>query len=140
MAKIFKNMDPLDLQQPSTSAHCEQTDWSKCILCQENTSKVLHCPDESKCNTQGAGYTTIAGLLEGFSMADCLPKSITLSRLGEGVEVTLMKYKAKWHDSCRLKYNKTKLQHAGNLQKMLITLNPILTSLLVRVWERKQGL
>ena len=54
MAKIFKIMDPLDQQQPSTLAHCEQTDWSKCILCQENTSEVLHCPDESKCNTQGA--------------------------------------------------------------------------------------
>ena len=118
MAKIYKIVaGPL---QPSTPAHHEQTDWSKCILCQENTPESLHCPDESKRNTQGAGYKTIAGLLgltyllEGFSSAGCLPRTITLSRLddGEGVEATLRKHRAKWHDSCRFQYNKTKLQQA----------------------------
>ena len=39
---------------------------------------------------------------------------IPLSRLndGEGIELTLRKHKAKWHGSCRLKYNKTELQRA----------------------------
>ena len=93
MAKIYKIVaGPL---QPSTPAHHEQTDWSKCILCQENTPESLHCQDESKRNTQGAGYKTIAGLLEGFSSASCLPRTITLSRLDddEGVEATLRKHR-----------------------------------------------
>ena len=109
MAKICKIV--AGPQQPSTPAHHEQTDWSKRILCQENTAESLHCPDESKRNTQGAGYKTIAGLLEGFSNAGCLPRTITLSWLddGESVEATLRKHRAKWQDSCRLQYNKTKL-------------------------------
>ena len=55
MDKIYKMMDPT---QPSTSKHGEQTDWSMCVLCQENTSKVLRCPAESKCNT----HTQEAGI------------------------------------------------------------------------------
>ena len=83
-------------------------------MCQENTTESLHCPDESKRNSQGAGYKTIAVLLESFSTAGYLPRTMTLSRLndGEGVEVTLRKHRAKWHDSCRPKYNRTKLQQA----------------------------
>ena len=104
----------MDPTQPSTSKHGEQTDWSMCVLCQENTSEVLRCPAESKRNTQGAGYKTIADLLEGFNAAGCLPRTINLSRFndGEGIEATLRKHKAKWHDSCRLQFNKTKLQRA----------------------------
>ena len=43
-----------------------------------------------------------------------LTKTIDLSRLddGEGIEATLQQHKAKWHNYCRLQYNKTKLQHA----------------------------
>jgi len=54
-------------------------------LCQENTTKSLHYPGESKRNTQGAGYKTIGGLPEGFSTAGYLPRTITLGD-GEGVE------------------------------------------------------
>ena len=89
-------------------------DWSKCILCQEDTTAQLHCPAESKCGTQGAGYGTLARLLEGFSKIDCLPRKMNLARLddGEGIEATLLKNRAKWHDACRLEYNKTKLCRA----------------------------
>ena len=85
-----------------------------CVLCQENTSQVLRCPAESKRNTQGAGYKTIADLLKGFNVAGCLPRAINLSWFddGEGIEVTLRKHKAKWHNSCRLQFNKTKLKCA----------------------------
>ena len=118
MAKVYKMMDPLE---PSTSTHCEQTDWSMCVLCQENTSEVLHCPAESKHNTQGAGYKTIANLLEGFSKAGCSPRTTNLSRLddGESIEETFRKHKAKWHNSCRLQYNKTKLQCAEKRKRSI---------------------
>ena len=50
----------------------------------------------------------------GFSRIGCLLKTIDLSRLedGDGIEATLQQNKAKWHDSCRLGYNKTQLQRA----------------------------
>ena len=55
---------------------------------------------------------TIAILLVGFSKIGCLPKTINLACDGEGIEATMQKHKAQWHDSCRLEYNKTKLQRA----------------------------
>ena len=111
MAKRYKLVDPL---QSGTSERVLVTDWSKCAFCQEDTSEVLHCPAESWWNTLGAGYKTISDLLVGFSRIGCLPRTMDLSRLddGEGIEATLQQHKAKWHDSCRLWYNKTQLQHA----------------------------
>ena len=110
MAKMYKVVDPL---QPGASTLRPTTDWSKCALCQEDTSEVLYCPAESNHGTQGAGYKTIADLV-GFSRIGCLPRTINLSRFddGEGIEATLQQHKAKWHDLCRLEYNTTKLQRA----------------------------
>ena len=53
-------------------------------------------------------------LRKAFEKIGCLPKTINLSRLneGEGIEASFQQHKAKWHDSCRLKFNKTKLQRA----------------------------
>ena len=118
MAKIHKIVDPLGSQ---TSAQTVVTDWSKCFLCQEDTTEVLQCPAESRRGRQGAGYSTITDLLEGFSVIDSLPKTLNLSRLddGEGVEVTLKEHKAKWHDSCRLRYNKTELQRAEKRKRQV---------------------
>ena len=100
----------VDHGQPGTS-HNLPTDWSKCILCQEDKTEVLRCPVESTRDKQGAGYTTIADLLD-FSKIGCLPRSLNLLRLDdvEGIEATLKQNKAKWHDSCRLRYNKTQLR------------------------------
>ena len=44
MDKIYKVIDP---QVTSTRDNC-LTDWSKCILCQEDTTAQLRCPAESK--------------------------------------------------------------------------------------------
>jgi hypothetical protein len=53
------------------------------------------------------GYKTLIGNLFSFSQIGCLPKSIDLSRLddGEGIQSTFQNHKAKWYDSCKLKYN-----------------------------------
>jgi len=100
MDKTYKVIAP---QVTSTRGSC-LADWSKCILCQEGKTAQLHCPAESKRGTQGAGYGTLARLLEGFGKIDCLPRKINLARLddGEGIEATLLKNRAKWHDACRL--------------------------------------
>ncbi len=53
-------------------------------------------------------------ILKAFAKIDCLSVTLKLSRLdeGEGMESTFGLHKAKWHDSCRLQFNKTKLQRA----------------------------
>ena len=98
----------------STSKQKLVTDWTKCILCQETTVEVLRCPAESKRGTQGAGYKNLADLLSGFHVVEELPRGLYLSKIddGRGIEATLIEHKAKWHDSCRLLYNKTKLKRA----------------------------
>ena len=116
MAKVYKIVD---LLQPGTSKQHPETDWTKCVLCQEESLEVLRCPAKSKCITQESGYKTITELLVGFGRNDCLPPSINLSRLddGSGIAETLKRYEAKWHDSCRLLYNSTKLKRAEKRKK-----------------------
>ena len=91
-------------------------DLNKCLLCQEVTSEVLRCPAESKCLDVGAGkgYSTLSLNNTRFSELNELPMPIDLRHLdeGNGVEVTLRKYKAKWHKFCHTKFNITKLKWA----------------------------
>ena len=85
-------------------------------MCQRDTSEIRSCPADSKRITKGAGYKNVAEnlLRKAFEKIGCLPKTINLSRLneGEGIEASFQQHKATWHDSCRLKFNKTKLQRA----------------------------
>ena len=112
MSKVYKVVDP---SEPGTSdIECSPIDWNKCVLCQTNTSESLSCPADSKRDTKGTSYKTTAENLLAFEKLGCLPRTINLSRLdeGEGIEASFQHHKAKWHDTCRLKFNKTKLQRA----------------------------
>ena len=62
--------------------------------------------------TSHRSYKTLADSLLAFDRIDCLPKTINLSRLdeGEGIESSFRCHNERWHDTCRLQYNKTKLQ------------------------------
>ena len=108
MAKIYKKMGQ------SSSCDTQLTDWTKYFFCQEDTAEVLRCPLESKRSDPGVGYTTIADLLLSFREIGCLSLSVNLSWLdeGNGIAASLNQHKAKWHESCRLNYNKTQLRQA----------------------------
>ena len=111
MAKLYKVVDP---DEPQTSGQCLTTNWDLCVLCQKETVEILKCPANSARGIEGAGYKTLAENLEAFGRISCLPGTLKLSRLddGKGIEATFRLHKAKWHDSCRLQFNKTKLQRA----------------------------
>ena len=47
---------------------------------QEDKPEVLHCPAESKRDKQGAGYTTLTGLLEGFGI-DYYPRKLNIASM-----------------------------------------------------------
>ena len=106
--------DPLQPATEASDTSCLPVDWNKCILCQTDTSEILSCPADSKRITKREGYKIVAENLQAFEKSGCLRKTINLSRLneGEGIEASFQQHKAKWHDSCRLKFNKTKLQRA----------------------------
>lgn len=107
MAKVFKVVG----SNESGASSLSTTDWNKCVLCQESTSEKLVCPANS---TVGAGYKSVTENLLAFDKIGCLPMTIQLSQLdeGQGLETAFRLHQAKWHDSCRLQYNKTKLKRA----------------------------
>lgn len=107
----------MDPQQPGPSKEATiSTDWKKCILCQKVTTESLRCPAESIRNDVGVGlgYSTLSLNLVRFNELHEMPIPIDLNRLddGNGLEPTLQEHKAKWHKSCYLKFNTTKLQRA----------------------------
>lgn len=112
MAKVYKVMDPH--KSVTSDTQCPQTNWGKCILCQKDSSEILRCPAKDKRGLEGDGYKTITSNLLGFEKIGCLHTKLLLTRLndGDGIEKTLQNHGAKWHDSCRLKYNKTELHRA----------------------------
>jgi hypothetical protein len=85
-------------------------------LCQNDSGEKLQCPANFKGSNSAIGYKTLITDLQGFKELDSLPPSICVSWLDEGshFEKTMNKYSAKWHKSCRGKYNKTKLQRLTN--------------------------
>ena len=116
MDKQHKVVGPEQLQ---SSQLYLTTDWSKCALCQEHTSEVLRCPADSKRDSQGAGYMTMAGLLEGFDMIGCLPRKMNLARFdeGDGIACHFAFCLRRVVYCCRLRYNKTQLLRAGNRKR-----------------------
>ena len=103
--QIYKVMEP---DEPQTSGHFLTTNWDLYILCQEETAEMLKSPANSARGTEGAGYKNLDNL-EVFNKINSLPGSLKLSRLdeGQGIEATFRFHKANWHDSSRLKLNKT---------------------------------
>jgi len=90
-----------------------QTNWTKCCLCQNDTEEKLMSPLSSFQREQDyAGYTNIANNVPLFHAINDMPIPLNPARLDEGggIKETLMRNRAKYHQSCRLLFNNTKLQ------------------------------
>ena len=99
-----------DVEKPS-----ELNDWKKCAICQRNKDESLQCPAESKRQSDfGAGYKTLAENIKRMIELDCLPSDVNPVKLDEGggIEITLMRNKARWHKTCSLQFNTTKVKRA----------------------------
>jgi hypothetical protein len=90
------------------------TDWSKCCLCQQYKKEDLKSPVTNPSKRDTDGYTNIATNIPLFVAIKALPISLDPARLDEGggIEDTLRRKSAKYHQSCRLLFNNTKLQRA----------------------------
>ena len=122
MAKTFKLFD-IESEFPSPSTNVQLvtiTDWKLCLICQEQKEESLTCPSQSKRKDVGSGYSSLAENLIRFHELGQLP--IHLERLdeGNGIEMAMVANSAKYHQSCRLQYNNTKLQRA---QKRALTVS-----------------
>jgi len=91
-----------------------KTNWSKCCLCQQDKNEELKSPSENPSKRETDGYTNIATNIPLFQELNAMPIALDPARLndGDGIEVTLRKNNAKYHQSCRLLFNNTKLSRA----------------------------
>jgi len=90
-----------------------RTDWSKCCLCQKKKSEELKSPRAQQ-PQEHDGYTMIATNIPLFHAINEMPIVLDPARLddGGGIEETLRRNKAQYHQSCRLMFNNTKLERA----------------------------
>eukprot|EP00794_Sanderia_malayensis_P001934 gene1934-2198_t len=100
---------------PTTREHTdEETDWERCIICQDNPSEVLQCPADSSRSDAGVGYIRFEENFTRFDELGALLVKIEAKRLdnGSSISKTLLENKAKWHKSCNFKFNSTMLERA----------------------------
>ena len=91
------------------------TDWSKCCLCQtEKEEELKSPPTRYEAKGDRDGYVMIARNVPLFKDINRLPILLDPKRLdeGNGIEDTLRKNQAKYHQSCRLMFSNSKLERA----------------------------
>ena len=109
MSKIFIL---IDTGLPSSSNSSQQptvTNWKLCMICQEDNEEPLTCPLKSKRKDVGSGYSSLAENLIKFNQLGQLPFCLERLDEGNGIEMTMMINSAQYHQSCRLKFNNTKI-------------------------------
>ena len=93
-----------------------QTDWNKCCLCQtEKKGEDLKSPPTHySCSKDNDGCYTNATNIPLFQAINQLPIILDPIRLDEGggIEETLRRNNAKYHQNCRLLFNNMKLERA----------------------------
>ena len=89
----------------------QSTDWSKCFICQEDKHEALKSPP-MKIDLAKLGYRTLSKNIPEFAKINEMPIPLDIRRIdnGDGIEAALLKNEAKYHESCRLMFNSTKLQ------------------------------
>jgi hypothetical protein len=87
----------------SVSIGSWDTDWFKYCLCQGDTIESLISSAE--------GYQMLAKHIPLFNEVNALPIPMDIRRLDDdtGIDATLIGNNAKYHNSCRIKFNNTKL-------------------------------
>lgn len=114
--KSFKFVDPggAAAAQSTSTQPATETDWKLCFICQGTKTESLTSPSQSKRKDKGSSYSSLAENLNKFNELGLLPRTFLLERLdeGSGVEAALITNNAQYHQSCKLRYNNTKLERA----------------------------
>ncbi len=114
MSKKIKLVDSRAPSSSSEKSSVATTNWELCVLCQVETPESLTSPACSKRKDVGRTYEALAENLMKFNALGILPTTLQLDRIDErqGIEASMSANEAKWHQSCKLRYNKTMLQRA----------------------------
>lgn len=82
-------------------------DWTRCIVCQQQTAEVLRCP--LKAAGAGDKSEAYASFLENVNEFRDLNQLLANREMDV---YQLVQQEAKWHKSCHMKFSKSKLQQA----------------------------
>ena len=99
-----KKFKLVDTWEASTSQQPAETNWELCVICQEETAESLISP---LLQDIGKGYQSLADNLAKFDELEKLPRTLQLDRIdeGQGIEAAMVINEAKWHKTCRPRYN-----------------------------------
>ena len=102
------------MEESELLAKSLQTDWKKCCLCQIDKNEDLKCPLARCSSDNDDEYTMIARNVPLFKEINRMPIILDPRRLddGDGIEDTLGKNQAKYHQSCRLLISNSKFERA----------------------------
>ena len=105
-------VDPALTSTPNQPKSSYAINWELCVLCQTATDDALQCPARSSKPPVGSGYISLAENLNQFKDLGSVPMDLDHQILdeGTGIQEILMKYSAKFHKTCRLKFNKKALE------------------------------
>jgi len=114
-------------------------DWTKCCLCQEVKREDLKSPQANPARRGDDGYMNLATNIPLFHSLNALPMKLDPARLDEGggIDETLRQKKARYHESCRLIFNNTKLHRAEQDQPLQVL---VMRAVEVRSHERSKKL
>ncbi|KAK3889204.1 hypothetical protein Pcinc_006775 [Petrolisthes cinctipes] len=88
-----------------------ELNWSRCVICQQDTSEPLKCPLHSRDPSDKTGvYASFLNNVEQFSVIDAVPVELLFGN-NETVE-KFVSHSAAWHKSCYLKFSSSKLAKA----------------------------
>lgn len=103
------------VSQAKPVANQEPVDWSKCCLCQEDTTERLQDPTNYKGSSPFSGYATLSRNVLQFKEIKSLPMKLKSGLFEDdtiSLEDLLSSNKAKWHKACYLKFKTTELKRA----------------------------
>jgi hypothetical protein len=85
-------------------------DWESCIICQQSTKEYLRCPQKAH-SFDSSIYSIFLDNVAAFRNLGCLPIELKFE-LDDTTLDTFIARKAKWHQSCHLKFSSSKRRRA----------------------------
>ena len=97
-----------------------QIDWTKCCLCQTITDEKLQDPQCSKQISSDTAYKNFTeNIVKFHELGNPLIPIDHLTNESDSIEILLKKHSAKWHKSCKLKFNTKEFQRASKRKAKL---------------------
>ena len=96
---------------PSKNNINDEIDWEQCFICECVTNEKLQCSYNALTANPKQSYVELARLIKEFQSLEKLPVPLRIEKLESGLDLgdALYKNKAKFHKSCKLKFNNKNL-------------------------------